>query len=82
MAKTIRKVTKKQYASRPMQIYVKKPKADVAISYPSKAEAVLIPKHLTMIPAVAIVTWYYSGMTRSCEVQNSQRTYYFKMKYD
>jgi len=82
MAKTIRTVANKQYASRHVQIYAKRPKADVAIPYSSKAEAVLIPKHLTRMPAVAIVRWYYSGTTRSCELQNSQRTDYFKMKYD
>ncbi len=31
----------------------------VAICYPSKVEAVAVPKHLTMAPTVSIVTGYY-----------------------
>ncbi len=34
----------------------------VAICYPSKVEAVAVPKHLTMAPTVSIVTGYYFVM--------------------
>jgi hypothetical protein len=38
-------------------VIARRPKADVAISYPSKVEAVPAPKRLTMMmPTVSIVT--------------------------
>jgi len=40
-------------------VIARRPKADVAIPYPSKAEAVPAPKRLTMMPTVSIVTGYY-----------------------
>jgi hypothetical protein len=39
-------------------VIARRPKADVAISYPSKAEAVPVPKRLTMMPTVSIVMGY------------------------
>jgi hypothetical protein len=39
-------------------VIARRPKADVAISYPSKVEAVPVPKRLTMMPTVSIVTGY------------------------
>jgi len=40
-------------------VIARRPKADVAIPYPSKVEAVPAPKRLTMMPTVSIVTGYY-----------------------
>jgi len=40
-------------------VIARRPKADVAISYPSKVEGVPVPKRLTMTPTVSIVTRYY-----------------------
>ena len=37
-------------------VIARRPKADVAISYPSKVEAVPAPKGLTMMPTVSIIT--------------------------
>ena len=37
-------------------VIARRPKADVAISYRVKVEAVLAPKRLTMMPTVSIVT--------------------------
>jgi hypothetical protein len=37
-------------------VIARRPKADVAISYPSQVEAVPPTKRLTMIPTVSIVT--------------------------
>jgi len=41
-------------------VIARRPKADVAISYPSKIEPVPAPKRLTMMPTVSIVTGYYT----------------------
>jgi len=40
-------------------VIARRPKADVAISYASKVEAVPAPKRPTMMPTVSIVTGYY-----------------------
>ncbi len=37
-------------------VIARRSRADVAISYSSKVEAVPVPKHLTMTPTVSIVT--------------------------
>jgi len=39
-------------------VIARRPKADVAIPYPSKVEPVPVPKRLTMMPTVSIVTGY------------------------
>jgi len=39
-------------------VIARRPKADVAISYPSRVKAVPAPKRLTMTPTVSIVTGY------------------------
>jgi len=44
-------------------VIARRPRADVAISYPSKVEAVPPPKRLTMMPTVSIVTEYYNPST-------------------
>jgi hypothetical protein len=46
-------------------VIARRPKADVAIPYPSKAEAVPAPKRLTMMPTVSIVTGYYLEKKKS-----------------
>jgi hypothetical protein len=40
-------------------VIARRPKADAAISYPSKAEAIPPAKRLTMMPTVSIVMGYY-----------------------
>ena len=39
-------------------VIARRPKADVAISYPATVEAVPAPKRLTMTPTVSILTEY------------------------
>jgi len=39
-------------------VIARRPKADVAIPYPSKVEAVPAPKRLTIMPTVSIVMGY------------------------
>ena len=46
-------------------VIARRPKADVAIPYPSKVEAVPAPKRLTMMPTVSIVTGYYGHLAQS-----------------
>jgi hypothetical protein len=40
-------------------VIARRPKADVAISYPSKVEPVPVPKRLATMPTVSIFTEYY-----------------------